>query len=130
MWQLWDVVKRENAGKKGNEPITTTPSYGKYENNPNYSERKPLDEPERIKEAIAYAKKNKLLVHDAKNPPIVAVQTTTFQPPKFYFIRNDIAGAVPRRRKLVKSQMKRSPMRKPVGNKKRKVVMKKKGGKR
>lgn len=130
LWQLWDIVKHENAGKKGKEPITTTPSFGKYESDPKYRERSPVDEPERIKAAIAYAKKNKLLVHDAKNPPIVAVQTTTFQPPKYYFIRSDIANEVPRRKMMAKSQMKRTPVRKPVGNKKRKVVMKKKGGKR
>jgi hypothetical protein len=130
LWQLWDIVKKVNAGKRGKEPIATTPSYGKYENDPNYRERSPLDEPDRIKAAIAYAQKNKMLTHDAKNPPIVAVQTTMSQPPKYYFIRSDVANGVPRRKKLTKPQMKRSLMKKPVGNKKRKVVMKKKGGKR
>lgn len=125
LYVLWKLVR--------DEKIHTEPSYGKYEKNPDYSMRDPnnpndvLD----IKNAIKNAIKEKRLPQKPGQPhAIIAVQTTMSMPPKYYFIRNDLSTS--RKRKLILSKVKRPMLKKkPIthGNKRR-VVMKKKGGKR
>jgi hypothetical protein len=126
-WILWEIVK---ANK-----IKTEPTVSKYENDEvNYSRRDPTADFDKIKRAIANAKKDGRLITKAGQPPnIVAIQPTMLQPPTAFYIKNDISES--RKRKLMHSKVKRplkaSVKKHPVshGNKRR-VVMKKKGGKR
>ena len=95
-----------------------------------YSQRDPLNanDAERIQRAIANALKEKRLPQPKGQPPaIVAIQPTTSEPPKYYYIRNDLSEN--RKRKMMAVKAKRPVKNVSHGNK-RKVVMKKKGGKR
>jgi len=123
---ILDKLVKENK-------IHTEPSYGRYEKNPDYSMRDPNNPNDviDIKNAIKNAIKEKRLPQKPGQPhAIIAVQTTMSTPPKYYFIRNDLSTS--RKRKLILSKVKRPMLKKkPIthGNKRR-VVMKKKGGKR
>lgn len=95
--------------------VVTSPAYG---------ERSPLDDYDRIKRAISIAAQEGKI--GGPNSAIIAVSPTPNNPsipPKYYFVRNDLSY---RRKKMIRPTLKR----KPIAGKKRKVVIKKKGGKR
>lgn len=121
---LWERAKPRALN------IYTSPSERFYEIDPNYSMRDPETDFDELMRIMSGLQKNKILPRkkdDTKNPPIVMIQTSLSQPPRAFFIRNDVSY---RRRKGSKVQARRLPMKKiPHGNKKRKVVMRK-GGKR
>jgi len=97
-------------------------SLKKYKDNTNYSQKMPNEDFEDIKRAIKAAVDDKRM-----DNPVVAISTATKNPPQWYFIKNDLSY---RRRKNIKSNVRRPILKlKNTGNK-RKVVMKKKGGKR
>jgi hypothetical protein len=112
-----------------NNKILQEPSYGKYANDPAYSERRPIEDYNSIMKSIDGIKKKKIPFQKPtdKNykPPIIAITPTKAQPPRYYFIKNELIES--RKRRPMVSKTKR-PVKKLHGNK-RKVVMKK-GGKR
>jgi hypothetical protein len=95
-----------------------------------YSQRNPLDPSDAVKieKAIMNGIKEKRIPQPKGQPPaIVAIQTTTAEPPKWYYVRNDLSES--RKRKMMRVKAKRPMKSIPHGNKRR-VVMKRKGGKR
>lgn len=108
--------------------VHTTSNVGMYEVGPleaKYSKRDPSDPREyaSIMKTLVALKNKKLLppTKAEKEPPIVAIRKTSLEPIKYYYIKNELIES--RRKKTTKVQVKRQ-------GSKRKVVMKKKGGRR
>jgi len=129
-WILWDIVKAKK--------IKTEPTVSYYEQHKDEYERLDPNEEnlERIKQSIANAQRANILKTKQGEPAtIIAIMPTQLQPPTAFYIRKNVLQPMPRRKKMartiVKRPLKATVKKHPVshGNKRR-VVMKKKGGKR
>lgn len=90
-----------------------------------YSERNPVDDYDTIRKAINVAKaENKIR---SPTPAIIAVAPLERNPPTAYYIRNDLSY---RRKRHIVSKIKRHVKPAARISKKRRVVIKRKGGKR
>jgi len=101
------------------------PTQRKVVNDPAYTDYNPVEDFERVKRAIMVAKaENKI---KGPNPAVIAIKKDERSQPTTYYIRNDLSY---RRKKHVKPTLKRRIIKKSSSDIKRKVIMKKKGGKR
>ena len=100
---LWDLVKKMK--------IRTEPSLIKYELDPNYSRRDPVEDFDRLMRLIKNIQNDGTLPQEKGEPPvIVAIQSTFALPPRWYYVRNDISEG--RKKRPVKPKSKRKPVKK------------------
>jgi|WetSurMetagenome_2_1015567.scaffolds.fasta_scaffold76692_5 hypothetical protein len=100
---LWDLVKKMK--------IRTEPTLSKYELDPNYSRRDPVEDFDKLMRTIKNMRSDGTLPQERGEPPaIVAIQSTFSLPPRWYYVRNDISEG--RKKKTVKPKSKRKPVKK------------------
>lgn len=95
---LWDLVKKMK--------IRIEPALSRYEINPNYSRRDPVEDFDRLMRAIKNMRDDGTLPQQKGEPPaIVAIQSILSSPPRWYYVRNDISEG--RKKKSAKPKSKR-----------------------
>jgi hypothetical protein len=100
---LWDLVKKMK--------IKTIPTLTKYELDPNYSRRDSIEDFDKIMRSIKNMKDDGILPQKTGEPlAIIAIQPTLLNPPRWYYVRNDISEG--RKKKTVKPKSKRKPVKK------------------
>lgn len=127
-WILWDIARKNRIPSDTNESYVVLDStYRKYNS---------IDDFALIKRYIEYAKANKLLKGTRKDAPIIAIQPTLSKPPIAYYV-NELVRTYARKKKHTITKVKRllklpklAFRKKGTTQKKRKVIVKRKSGRR
>ena len=103
---LWDLVKKMK--------IRVEPTLSKYELDPSYSRRDPIEDFDKLMGAIKNMRRDGMLPQPkGERPAIVAIQTLLSMPPRWYYVRNDISEW--RKKKSAKPKSKRKIIKKKKG---------------